>query len=112
MSRHNGFVLADLVAALAILGVVLVALSVAVTGRARAADSLATSRAVSSAAEDAMTRLQLGQTPTPPESVRLSVKRLEAPAAGDKVWVEVTASRDRQTASLVGMVPAGMGEQK
>lgn len=110
-ARDKGLMLLDAVGGIAIVGLLLGLLTVALNQQRHAADILHTQRRLDRLAEGVLTDLQRGKPPFVPiwdEEVQpgFTIKRL--PDSGPRdgwTWVEVAATHDRLEATRVGAVP-------
>jgi type II secretory pathway pseudopilin PulG len=104
----RGFMILDAMIGLAILGMIMLAVTIGMGHERRAANQLAQTRRAVRAAEGALTQLQAGRSvETGSEGMIIQVRD----AAGDAIppgqrWVEVQATVGGQHATLVGLVPA------
>ena len=104
MKRRRGWVFVDVVMGLILLGLIGTMLAAAATWHYRLLQHLADSRAATRAAESALVSMQAGE---PVGQGKFAVHAL--PTASDSPgmqWVEVSATVDGRSASLVGLVPA------
>jgi type II secretory pathway pseudopilin PulG len=94
----------DVMAAIALIGVLLVLMSSTVTSQRNASGRLADRRAATQAAEAALIALQSGGAPADEAvSVRAAA---DAPESAAGRWVEVEAVRGDERVTLTGLVPA------
>jgi type II secretory pathway pseudopilin PulG len=104
--RSKGFLLTDLLFALAVASVLLMAMTAAFSALERGERRLARARIAARQLEEALWTLQTGGTP----QIGISVERLPTPAppADGRVWVRVSmASGDSSPRpALIGLVPA------
>jgi hypothetical protein len=104
MRRRRGWVFVDVVMGLILVGLTGTMLAAAGTWHYRLLKHLADSRAATRAAESALISIQAGE---PVDQGKFAVRQL--PTASDALgmqWVEVSATVDGRSASLVGLVPA------
>ena len=107
--RRAGFFITDSVVGFLLIGVLGLVMVVGVTTAAKAHRRLADSAAATVAAEQAMALLRDRQ-PVPQSLGEVAVQ-VRAATGGQAVaghrWIEVTATRNGRTATLVGLVPEG-----
>jgi hypothetical protein len=108
-NRRPGFFLTDSVVGFLLIGVLGLVLVVGVTTAAKAHRRLADSAAATVAAEQAMALLRDRQTV--PQTLGDTAVQLRPATGGQAVpghrWVEVTATRNGRSATLLGLVPEG-----
>lgn len=103
--------LMDVMVGMLIVGMLLGVLALAVAQQHRGAGRLQTQRRLDRLAENVLTELQSGRTPTAPTwdtevNPTFSVVALPDPGPRDGwLWVQVTAQHERREASVVGAVP-------
>jgi len=105
--RREGFLIADVMMGLAVLGVVAVVLIGAASRTGRAADRLSNARTAGRVAEQVLVEMQAGLPPSPPGAeTKIAV---EPTAGGAHVpgqrWVQVVVSFRGESRLLVGLVP-------
>ena len=102
-----GWFFPDTIMAIAIVAILLVVLTAAVTRQRKASDRLADSRDAMRIAEQTVTALQTGQSvPTPP-GVTLRVQKLDTASDVSRcVWVTVTVTKGTSSRELIGLVRA------
>ena len=107
--RRAGFFLTDSVVGFLLIGVLGLVLVVGVTTAAKAHRRLADSAAATVAAEQAMALLRDRQPV--PQTLNDVAVQVQAAEGGQAVvghrWVEITATRNGRTATLVGLAPEG-----
>ncbi len=105
--KRRGFVMADILLGLAIVGLLAIGLTVVLNRQERASQILADSRDATRLAERAVTALQSGR-PLPPDDAQqqTGVRRLPDPAPTGQAWVEVSARVRGREVSLVALIPA------
>ena len=106
--KHRGFFIAEVVAGLALLALLMTMLAVALGQRQKAMNRLADSRAALRLAEAALSAMQ-NKTPLTGagSGSSLSVMKLSAPCeAQGFVWAQVNTTFNGRSATLVGIVPA------
>ena len=105
--RRRGIMLIDVVLGLALLATIGVLLSATAGRYGMATQRMSDSRAALRAAEHVLTNLQRGQAPPASDTrIRWVVRRLESPAPGGHVWVEVHVVHRERSATLTGLVRA------
>lgn len=105
--RRRGFLLVDLVTALAIVGVLGAAVAMSLDHHRSAERTLADSRAALRLAEQALVTMRYDRTPPrSTERASITVRPIpDAPTVGNNVWVIVTVTHADRRAELVGLVP-------
>jgi len=113
MKRRSGFLLADAVVGLALLGIIAGMLAVALNRQQLALRRLADSRAACRLAENTLANLRSGRAAPHPaadtDTVRWRRIDLPRPPAG-MVWVQVDATVNGRQNSLIGLVPSSSVE--
>lgn len=105
---RRGIMLLDALIGLAVVAVLIIVLSIAMTRQQRAGSALAEHRRAIRAAEAAMTRMQAGEQ-FPPElfDAQLSQQPIASNAApAGYHWIRIEAKVNRQQSTLIGLVPA------
>ena len=107
--RRRGFFLTDSIVGFMLIGMLGLALVVAVTTASKAKRRLDDSAGAATAAEQVMAMLRDGKAA--PQSIGEASVAVRAAQGGAAVagqrWVEVIVKRNGRTASLVGLVPEG-----
>jgi type II secretory pathway pseudopilin PulG len=113
MRKRHGWVLLDV-----LMGMIIVALLAAILGAAaamnqRSLQHLADSRAATLEAESALLSLQSHQKPTLGNGGQSSCKKLsDFPKTPNMTWIEVRATVNARTATIIGLVPQNaLGEK-
>lgn len=103
-----GYLVVDVLLGLALLGVLMMTMSVMVNRHQQASAGLADRRTAQRLAELAMLALQNPATSMPQgsEAMELSVRPVEGEPIGDRVWAQVTVVSGRHEVRLVGLVDA------
>ena len=107
--RRRGFLAIDAVMALAIVMILTMALTVAVTRQNLASQKLAETRAAMRLAEATMIALQTGQTPpAAPTGASVRVQRLDAPGEVPRgcAWTTITVTLNGRATDVTGIVRA------
>jgi len=111
--RKNAFMIADVMMALALLGVTAVIFISAVNRTDRASDKLASIRYAGHVAGEVLTNLQSNlPTPQSDADTKITIDPAEggAPIPGHH-WIQVTVTHHAQSAALVGLVPDSASTQ-
>jgi Tfp pilus assembly protein PilX len=105
---RTGFMFADAMIGMAVLGTVMVILGVGLAREHRSAETLSQSRRAMRAAEAALADLQAGRAmPAEFDGAALHVQETKSTAAPAGFhWVEVRATVGGRQAALAGLVPA------
>jgi type II secretory pathway pseudopilin PulG len=103
-TRQCGFMFIDAVIGLAIVGMLIVMLGVALNRQARAMARFADERGATWAAEAALAQMQNGHALTTKEIKVDPTEGADAAPAG-YVWVNVRATHGDRSAALIGLVP-------
>ena len=110
MRRHRfraGWFFLDTVMAIAIVAILLIVLTAAVTRQRKAADRLADSRDAMRLAEQTMTSLQSGRAVTQAPGGGIRVEKLDTPSDLPQcAWARVTVTRGNSSRELIGLVRA------
>ena len=101
----------DALAGLFLLGVMATLLAVASHARVRGADSLAQQRTALSAAQQALAALRDGDDLVKSNDVTVVSIQRTGRMLGGQEWVQVTATCQRRSATLVGLAPRRGGAQ-
>jgi type II secretory pathway pseudopilin PulG len=108
--RHQpaGWMIADVLIAMAIIVILATVLATAVTRQQRASNHLADSRAAARLAEQTLTALQRGDAAPPaPEAAKIEVRAVDAPAPSTTSrWVQVRATLRGRSSDVIGIVRA------
>jgi hypothetical protein len=110
MRKRNGWILADAVTAMGVLGICAGILATAVSRESAGARKLSDLRTASRKAEGTLVAMQGGW----PAGADVTVTKVGESAVAGMEWVKVTAKagegKDVESASLVGLVPDGKGK--
>lgn len=115
--RESGLMLMDAVTAMAILGVLLGVVAVALSQQRHAALNLQTHRRMERLAEGVLTDLQRGAAPKvvawdTDDQPTYAIERLPDPGPCDGwVWIEVAVQQDRYHTTVTGPVPVSSLDQ-
>jgi len=101
-THSRGFLVMDVVWALAVAMVLPMALTVAVVKQARAQRQLAETRAANRSAESALLAIQAGE----PIPAAVHVEKISADAPTGRAWVKVSVDGHGAAGELVGLVKA------
>jgi Tfp pilus assembly protein PilX len=102
--RHRGFLTLEIVIGMVLLTALALALTITLTTQKRLNARLADHRRALHAAESALLAMQSRQPFTPPEGTTLSTTSPDHPSPSAH-WVRITATVNRDSADLVGLVP-------
>ncbi len=107
--RHRAFLLAEVIVAIALVGIVVTLLSVSLHQKTVNSQRLEDSRRATSLAEQTLTALQTGATrPEAPHGAMVVVKQLDTPTSvGRLAWAEVQVQLNGREARIIGVVRAG-----
>lgn len=107
-SRQRGILIADVVTAICMLGILLGVLSVTVNQQNRAAAKLNDSRHATRLAEQALAHLQMGRALQPAaEGIAVNVTYHDpVKELAGNTWATVVVQVNDRTASLTGIVPS------
>lgn len=113
---RTGYIAADAITALVIVGILLTVLTVAVSRQRRGSERLADFRAAVRLAEETITALQTGAArPQPPQGVTVQVRPLATPPAlqapAGSTWVDVNVTFNGRSSSLAGLVRADAAKE-
>ena len=114
--RTHAYIAADAVMAVAIVGILLTVLTVAVSRQRRGSERLADSRAAIRLAEETITALQTGAAPpAAPPGMTVQIRPIQPPAATTRpalqppagaIWADVEVTFNGRSATLAGVVRA------
>jgi hypothetical protein len=108
MLMKSGYLVAEVVLGMTLIGIIIVALSMMVTRQNKAAGAMAAQRELSRAAEQALLATQSPEVP-PPGDVQLAVTILDHPSPVEaRRWITLTATRDNRSASITGLARADL----
>jgi type II secretory pathway pseudopilin PulG len=108
--RRRGFMMADAIAGLVLLGTLATLLAVAAGMRQKSAQRLSVQRHAQVLAQEALANLQATGTPKVSDDLaHVSVERTGKFVA-DREWVEVTVTSDGRRSSIVGLAPTTQPE--
>jgi type II secretory pathway pseudopilin PulG len=103
--RRSGFLAMEVLVALLLLLALAIVLAVSAGMRLRTAQRLADQRLALAAAEEVLSNLRSGGSPTSADaSARVSISRSGKPLASME-WIQVTVLREGRRATLVGLAP-------
>lgn len=113
MRRRRAWVFIDTLAAMVLMSLLMVMLSIAIGSFKKADARLADVRNASQLAEEALTCLQAGSPLPPPLARKIEIERIDEPAPRMQApatrrtssWARVTARSNGRSASLVGLIP-------
>jgi hypothetical protein len=110
---RSGFLVADILLGLVLLGVATTFVAVAARQSAAATQRLAQTRAAARLAEEVITSLQAGEPVPSEDGGQVEVERLASPVAFEGfAWARVTVRRDGREVRLVGLVRSGATTMK
>ena len=106
--RNGGFILADAVMGLVIVGILTASLTVLMGRYRHASRRMSEMRAAVAVAEHAVGALQAGQPPPPPEGDQeILLRPLDVEGTPPRLrWVRITVIHHDQQAELTALVPA------
>lgn len=101
--KRRGYLIAEAVIAMSLIGVLIVAMAVMVTRQQKAAAALAEQRELARAAEQALLSLRSAEAPMP-AGVEVRVEPVEGgETIAGRTWVRLTVAREGREVSLIGL---------